>query len=228
MKLFNDTASIMKARSGDVLHFRRTSSGYITIDLICGDNYLRNTDYGYDSIFENYVGEYFDMGIIKDIIRDYDGGHIKDTDVDKLWDSMYIKYIGILTLNNNNSTSYYIGEARRNRYNHLLSRIFDYYTSPPTENKVYQNFHLTDQWNTVINLSASDGAKHIGVDDKYVMYMFNGLIPASKKNEINLHIMDNNKYPYFLAEFEVINRKKTKTIDTIISAYTCIVFFFRL
>lgn len=70
------------------------------------------------------------------------------------------------------------------------------------------NKDITDDPNfqSIMNLKSSDGARPYILDNRYVLYLFPGIIPVLKSDRVIINIIDWGK-PYFRAIFTVVKKK---------------------
>lgn len=76
----------------------------------------------------------------------------------------------------------------------------------------YENIQLTAEFNKIINLPSSQGAVNYTIDNNHCVYLYQGLIPASKSDSISLYIYDINN-EIFGCRF-IVDKGKKGLINT--------------
>ena len=217
------TVKLMKGKAGDALYFRRDSqNGEMYAYLIVGNNYVRYTKDTVVPAYDDYEGEVILVDVLIYLLN-------LPSEVERIaaYKNIRIQGRGMLVYGKT-STSSYVADKRYLEYMTLMKSIFDYMVPNNCSYALYRDFDETPQWEVYKNLKASDGAKYICVDNAYTMYLFGGLIPIVKDDKVDLHILDNANYRYFMANFEVTKWKTTKKETKRVYTYNCIVCFFKI
>ena len=76
----------------------------------------------------------------------------------------------------------------------------------------YENIKEDQDFLNILDKKSKDGAT-MYKKDKYIMYIFSGLLPINKSDKVNLNIYDIG--PYFISNFEIL-KKKTEPINVFI------------
>lgn len=224
-------AKTMKATPKDVLwlHYEQ-SAQKVCAYLIVGNNYIRSTYNNIPDIILDFVENFINLEVVNFVLSNEKGlpPDKYRTKVNKTFNKCYIEGIGLLVYDNQSSVCSHI--AYRAKFD-LMNVYFKYreYIENGNNNRgsmaIYNYFDIanTDEnWNYINSLKATDGAKLYVVDGKFPMYIFNGLIPNTKSDRINLTIYDNRNYPYFMAVFDILKTKKGVT-----TGYSCSLCFYR-
>lgn len=84
------------------------------------------------------------------------------------------------------------------------NRIMEYCSINPSV--IYENIQSGD-FNRIITLPASYGASNYIIDNSHCIYLYQGLIPATKSDKVNLTIYDFDDFT-FVSKFTVDKGKK--------------------
>lgn len=76
----------------------------------------------------------------------------------------------------------------------------------------YENIQLTAEFNKVLNLPSSQGAINYNIDNDHCIYIYQGLISASKSDKVSLNIYDINN-DIFGCRF-IVDKGKKGLINT--------------
>jgi hypothetical protein len=69
-----------------------------------------------------------------------------------------------------------------------------------------ENLRSNDRFNSIISSKAADGASLFIINNRYMMYIYSGLLPINKSDKVTLDIYDVDNYS-FLVKF-IINKGK--------------------
>lgn len=214
--------ALMKGKPGDALYFHKdTKSGEMYAYLVAGNNYIRYTKDALIPEFESFNEEIFLVNVLASIEQ------IQDVaEREKAFFNCYIPGKGLLVFGKT-SVSDYVADARYRDLMSTIGAMFKYMSNECTLS-AYKDFHTTPQWELYTGLKASDGAKYVNVDGKYTMYLFSGVIPTTKNDHVDLFVLDNPNYNFFMSNFEVTKWKITKKETKRLYTYNCIVCFFKI
>lgn len=211
--------SLMKGKPGDALYFHKdTMSGEMYAYLIVGNNYIRYTKDAIIPEFEQFNEEIILVDVLASLAQ--------TQDIETAFHECHIPGKGLLVFGKT-SVSDYVADARYNDLMVTVSAVFRYMSNECTVS-AYRDFHMTPQWDLYINLKASDGARYVNVDNRYTMYLFSGVVPTMKNDQVNLLILDNPNYSFFMSNFEVTKWKITKKETKRVYTYNCIICFFKI
>lgn len=91
-----------------------------------------------------------------------------------------------------------------------MTNIFVSYIQMINQNQyqsfVYNNFHLNEDFIRINSLKSKDGAKPL-IIDRHIIYMYKGLIPINKKDELSLTIYETEN-SIDLFNFEIYKKKQ--------------------
>lgn len=222
LEAMKNVIALMKGKAGDVLYFHKdVISGEMYAYLIVGNNYIRYTR---DAIIPEF-DQFNDQIFLVDVLASLE--QVEESQRMIKFSECYIPGKGLLVFGKT-SVSDYVADARYHDLMATVNTILRYMNDPEGVVSAYRDFQATPQWDTYVNLKASDGAKYVNVDGKYTMYLFSGVVPTMKNDQVNLLILDNPKYSFFMTNFEVTKWKITKKETKRIYTYNCIVCFFKI
>lgn len=222
LEAMKNVIALMKGKAGDALYFHKDiMSGEMYAYLIVGNNYIRYTR---DAIIPEF-DQFNDQIFLVDVLASLE--QVEESQRMMKFSECYIPGKGLLVFGKT-SVSDYVADARYRDLMVTVNAVLRYMNDPEGVVSAYRDFQATPQWNTYVNLKASDGAKYVNVDGKYTMYLFSGLVPTMKNDQVNLLILDNSKYSFFMTDFEVTKWKITKKETKRIYTYNCIVCFFKI
>lgn len=222
LKAMKNVIALMKGKAGDVLYFHKdVMSGEMYAYLIVGNKYIRYTKDAIIPEFDQFNDQIFLVDVLASLEQVEEGQRMMK------FSECYIPGKGLLVFGKT-SVSDYVADSRYHDLMATVNTVFRYMNDPEGVISAYRDFQATPQWDTYVNLKASDGAKYVNVGDKYTMYLFSGLVPTMKNDQVNLLILDNPKYSFFMSNFEVTKWKITKKETKRIYTYNCIVCFFKI
>lgn len=222
LEAMKNVIALMKGKAGDALYFHKDiRSGEMYAYLVVGNNYIRYTKDAIIPEFDQFNEQIFLVDVLASLSQ------IEDSQRIEKFSECYIPGKGLLVFGKT-SVSDYVAEARYRGTMATINSVFRYMNDPEAVMSAYRDFQATPQWNTYVNLKASDGAKYVNVDGRYTMYLFGGVVPTMKNDQVNLLILDNPNYSYFMSNFEVTKWKITKKETKRVYTYNCIVCFFKI
>lgn len=222
LEAMKNVIALMKGKAGDVLYFHKdVISGEMYAYLIVGNNYIRYTRDAIIPEFDQFNDQIFLVDVLASLAQ------IEESQRMMKFSECYIPGKGLLVFGKT-SVSDYVADARYRDLMVTVNTVLRYMNDPEGVISAYRDFQATPQWDTYVNLKASDGAKYVNVDGKYTMYLFSGVVPTMKNDQVNLLILDNPKYSFFMSNFEVTKWKITKKETKRIYTYNCIVCFFKI
>ena len=222
LEAMKNVIALMKGKAGDALYFHKDiMSGEMYAYLVVGNNYIRYTR---DAIIPEF-DQFNDQIFLVDVLASLE--QVEESQRMMKFSECYIPGKGLLVFGKT-SVSDYVADARYRDLMVTVNAVLRYMNDPEGVVSAYRDFQATPQWGTYVNLKASDGAKYVNVDGKYTMYLFSGLVPTMKNDQVNLLILDNPKYSFFMTDFEVTKWKITKKETKRIYTYNCIVCFFKI
>lgn len=222
LEAMKNVIALMKGKAGDVLYFHKdVISGEMYAYLIVGNNYIRYTRDAIIPEFDQFNDQIFLVDVLASLAQ------IEESQRMMKFSECYIPGKGLLVFGKT-SVSDYVADARYRDLITTVNTVLRYMNDPEGIVSMYRDFQATPQWDTYVNLKASDGAKYVNVDGKYTMYLFSGVVPTMKNDQVNLLILDNPKYSFFMSNFEVTKWKITKKETKRIYTYNCIVCFFKI
>lgn len=222
LEAMKNVIALMKGKAGDALYFHKdVISGEMYAYLIVGNNYIRYTRDAIIPEFDQFNDQIFLVDVLVSLAQ------IEESQRMMKFSECYIPGKGLLVFGKT-SVSDYVADARYRDLMVTVNTVLRYMSDPEGVVSAYRDFQATPQWDTYVNLKASDGAKYVNVDGKYTMYLFSGVVPTMKNDQVNLLILDNPKYSFFMSNFEVTKWKITKKETKRIYTYNCIVCFFKI
>ena len=222
LEAMKNVIALMKGKAGDVLYFHKdVISGEMYAYLIVGNNYVRYTRDAIIPEFDQFNDQIFLVDVLASLAQ------IEESQRIMKFSECYIPGKGLLVFGKT-SVSDYVADSRYHDLLATVNTVLRYMNDPEGIVSEYRDFQATPQWDTYVNLKASDGAKYVNVDGKYTMYLFSGVVPTMKNDQVNLRILDNPKYSFFMTNFEVTKWKITKKETKRIYTYNCIVCFFKV
>jgi hypothetical protein len=222
LEAMKNVIALMKGKAGDALYFHKDIiSGEMYAYLIVDNNYIRYTRDAIIPEFDRFNDQIFLVDVLASLEQ------VEESQRMMKFSECYIPGKGLLVFGKT-SVSDYVADARYRDIMVTINSVFRYMNDPEGVVSAYRDFQATPQWNTYVNLKASDGAKYVNVDGKYTMYLFSGVVPTVKNDQVNLLILDNPRYSYFMTNFEVTKWKITKKETKRIYTYNCIVCFFKI
>lgn len=222
LEAMKNVIALMKGKAGDALYFHKdVVSGEMYAYLVVGNNYIRYTRDAIIPEFDQFNEQIFLVDVLASLEQVEESKRIEK------FSECYIPGKGLLVFGKT-SVSDYVANARYRDTMVTITSVFRYMNNPEAVVSTYRDFQATPQWNTYVNLKASDGAKYVNVDGKYTMYLFSGVVPTMKNDQVNLLILDDPKYSFFMTNFEVTKWKITKKETKRIYTYNCIVCFFKI
>lgn len=222
LEAMKNVIALMKGKAGDALYFHKDIiSGEMYVYLIVDNNYIRYTRDAIIPEFDQFNDQIFLVDVLVSLEQ------VEESQRMMKFSECYIPGKGLLVFGKT-SVSDYVADARYRDLMLTVNTVLRYMNDPEGVVSAYRDFQATPQWNTYVNLKASDGAKYVNVDGKYTMYLFSGVVPTMKNDQVNLLILDNPKYSFFMTNFEVTKWKITKKETKRIYTYNCIVCFFKI
>lgn len=222
LEAMKNVIALMKGKAGDALYFHKDIiSGEMYAYLIVDNNYIRYTRDAIIPEFDRFNDQIFLVDVLASLEQ------VEESQRMMKFSECYIPGKGLLVFGKT-SVSDYVADARYRDLMVTVNTVLRYMNDPEGVVSAYRDFQATPQWNTYVNLKASDGAKYVNVDGKYTMYLFSGVVPTMKNDQVNLLILDNPKYSFFMTNFEVTKWKITKKETKRIYTYNCIVCFFKI
>jgi hypothetical protein len=222
LEAMKNVIALMKGKAGDALYFHKDIiSGEMYAYLIVDNNYIRYTRDAIIPEFDRFNDQIFLVDVLASLEQ------VEESQRMMKFSECYIPGKGLLVFGKT-SVSDYVADARYRDLMVTVNTVLRYMNDPEGVVSAYRDFQATPQWNTYVNLKASDGAKYVNVDGKYTMYLFSGVVPTVKNDQVNLLILDNPRYSYFMTNFEVTKWKITKKETKRIYTYNCIVCFFKI
>ena len=222
LEAMKNVIALMKGKPGDALYFHKDTIGdKMYAYLIVGNNYIRYTRDAIIPEFDRFNDQIFLVDVLASLEQ------VEESQRMMKFSECYIPGKGLLVFGKT-SVSDYVADARYRDLMVTVNTVLRYMNDPEGVVSAYRDFQATPQWNTYVNLKASDGAKYVNVDGKYTMYLFSGVVPTVKNDQVNLLILDNPRYSYFMTNFEVTKWKITKKETKRIYTYNCIVCFFKI
>lgn len=212
-------AKFMKGTIADLIYFDNSQTIF-TAYLIVANNYIRYTSDSFviPESCRNHGGEIFNLSVIDELLKECPDNKKLKRKIDKL----YIGGVGLMFIEPTPLIEAFTVNELNIKKNLILSyqRYIDRDGIGPA---MYMALEETEQWNYIKSLKAGDGAKRF-ILDKYVMYIFNGLIPVVSSDRINVYIFDNPDYPYFMTIFDVLKKPKKNEPQV---KYSCVVCFYK-
>ena len=222
LEAMKNVIALMKGKAGDALYFHKDIiSGEMYAYLIVDNNYIRYTRDAIIPEFDQFNDQIFLVDVLVSLEQ------VEESQRMMKFSECYIPGKGLLVFGKT-SVSDYVADARYRDLMLTVNTVLRYMNDPEGVVSAYRDFQATPQWDTYVNLKASDGAKYVNVDGKYTMYLFSGVVPTMKNDQVNLLILDNPKYSFFMTNFEVTKWKITKKETKRIYTYNCIVCFFKI
>ena len=222
LEAMKNVIALMKGKAGDALYFHKDIiSGEMYAYLIVDNNYIRYTRDAIIPEFDQFNDQIFLVDVLVSLEQ------VEESQRMMKFSECYIPGKGLLVFGKT-SVSDYVADARYRDLMLTVNTVLRYMNDPEGVVSAYRDFQATPQWDTYVNLKASDGAKYVNVDGKYTMYLFSGVVPTMKNDQVNLLILDNPKYSFFMTDFEVTKWKITKKETKRIYTYNCIVCFFKI
>ncbi|MCK9199323.1 MAG: hypothetical protein M0P49_06945 [Bacilli bacterium] len=91
-------------------------------------------------------------------------------------------------------------------FNDLISSVNRHLTIPVSFSDEY--LRNNEDFNTINIMKAKDGIGLLKLSEKYILTIYNGLLPINKDDKIEIYIRDISSYRY-LANFTIVKKKFT-------------------